>query len=69
MKKYLIPTIISLVLFILIIRPGFFNLIPFSIHQIIFRDIINENIFIYMFDFLFCIFIWFITFKLINSKP
>ncbi|CAM3411976.1 hypothetical protein EMST110833_13410 [Empedobacter stercoris] len=68
MKKFIIPTLISLILYALITRPGFFNLIPYSIHQNLFRNSIRENIFIYLFDFLFCIAIWFISYKFINPK-
>lgn len=63
-KYYLIPSIISVILFVIIIRPGFFNMIPYFIHQGLgLQNLIKESTFIYLFDAIFCILIWTIVFK------
>ncbi len=65
MKKivYVIPTVLSLIIFFIIIKPGIFNMIPFLIHQSLFRGIIKEITFVYIFDFVFCVVLWYIIFK------
>lgn len=67
MKKYLIyivPTVLSALLFLIIIQPGAFNMIPYSMHNGFLRGIINESTFIYLFDSLFCVLVWFMLFKI-----
>jgi hypothetical protein len=66
MKKhlvYIIPTIICVPLFLFIIKPGIFNMIPFMIHQSFFRGVIKEINFVYLFDLLFCITLWYILYR------
>jgi hypothetical protein len=66
MRKYIIPTIISTIVFLIIIRPGVFNLLPYTIHEILFRNIIDESLFIYIFDSIFSIMIWIIIYKILK---
>ncbi len=48
-----------------IIRPGFFNMIPYFIHQYTgLQNSIREQAFIFLFDTVFCISVWLIVFKL-----
>ncbi len=64
LKYYFIPSLISIILFAVIIKPGFFNLIPYSIYQNIgLQNLINEQVFIYLFDIIICILVWIIAFK------
>jgi len=67
-KNYIIPSFVSLLLFIIIIRPGFFNMIPYFIHQNIFKGIINESTFIYSFDFVFCLFVWYLVYRITKKN-
>lgn len=66
MKKiiFIIPTIVSIAIFLVIIKPGFFNMIPFTIHQAYFRGIIKEITFVYIFDLFFCIILWYILYRI-----
>ncbi|SHL72086.1 hypothetical protein SAMN05443634_11610 [Chishuiella changwenlii] len=66
MRKYIIPTIISTIVFLIIIRPGVFNLLPYTIHEFLFRNIIDESLFIYTFDSIFSIIIWIIIYKILK---
>ena len=65
---YIIPTLISFVVFLVIIKPGFFNIIPFMIHQNYFRGTIKEKTFIYIFDFIFCVILWYMLFIIYKSR-
>jgi len=60
--KFLIPTIISIIIFIIIIQPGYFNMIPYFIHQKLLGDSVEEYLFIYTFDFTLCVLIWYLIF-------
>ncbi|AQX85880.1 hypothetical protein ATB97_17690 [Elizabethkingia bruuniana] len=63
-KYYFIPSAVSIILFVIIIKPGFFNIIPYFIHQSIgLQDLISEQVFIYLFDIIICILVWIIVFK------
>lgn len=66
MRKYIIPTIISTIVFLIIIRPGVFNLLPYTIHEILFRNTIDESLFIYIFDSVFSMMIWIIIYKILK---
>lgn len=71
MKKYIIPSIISFLLFMIIVRPGGFNFIPYLIHKNYLRDVIKESNFIYLFDLIFCMVVWisfFLLFKMREKK-
>lgn len=71
MKKYIIPTVISLSLYLIIVRPGWFNFIPYLIHKNYCRDIIKESNFIYLFNMVFCLIVWilfFLLFKMSEKK-
>lgn len=70
MKKYLIfliPSSISILTFIIIIQPGYFNMIPYFIHQKILGNSVEEYLFIYIFDFVICIILWFIIYSIIKK--
>ena len=64
----IIPSVVSVLLFIWIIRPGFFNLIPFTIHENFLKGIIKEHTFIYIFDALFCLLVWVILYKILPKN-
>ncbi len=74
MKKYLRITIYFLIaivlllgLILMLIDNGLFNMIPYSIHNSYFNEVIGENIFIKIFRIIFFSLICFITYKLYNE--
>ena len=57
----------SLLVFWVIIRPGIFNLLPYSIHQYFFKNLIKEDVFIISFDVVFSILIFLLIRLICNA--
>lgn len=60
-------TAVTLGIFLYIIQPGGFNIIPFLIHQNYFRGFIKESSFIYLFDILFCLVLLLVVYTIYKS--
>jgi len=57
----------SIFLVLVLTPPSTFNLLPFSLHESLFRDVIKESSFIVMFDVLVSVIIFFLVKKLVKK--
>jgi hypothetical protein len=65
--KFLVPLLIVIPIGFLILRPGVFNMIPFSIHASCCRNMISETRFIIGFDVIFLLVIYLIIYRLMKK--